>query len=313
MIYVYDGADIAEEVDAAGSVLARYTIGQGIDQPLAMLRGGVTSYYHADGLGSITSLTDASGSLAATYSYDAFGKPILSTGTVVNPFRYTGREFDSETGLYYYRARYYDSGTGRLLSEDPNVMEASISMYVYAGNAAATYVDPLGFAKQRPMPALQPGVGKDQAEVIARGFHEALNRLKGGPCARFFGCKPEDPNSAAAKELGAILWGVFTDKKHPNVIAHTYTNADRAEFNTASGVFDNSGTTWESSHLTPYNYRVDFGYSEHLLAFYMLHELAHHFANQTNFQYDFGLPAINEQNSLMLINACFLDARKVVK
>ena len=64
-----------------------------------------TYFYHADGLGSITSLTDTTGNVAASYVYDSFGNLTASTGTITNPFQYTGREFDSETGLYYYRAQ----------------------------------------------------------------------------------------------------------------------------------------------------------------------------------------------------------------
>ena len=60
-------------------------------------------------------LTDGSGQLATSYVYDSFGNLTASTGTITNPFQYTGREFDSETGLYYYRARYYDPSTGRFL------------------------------------------------------------------------------------------------------------------------------------------------------------------------------------------------------
>ena len=89
--YLYDGANVVEEVDGAGTVLARYTQGAGIDEPLAMLRGGVTSYYQADGLGSITSVRDGGGALVASYTYDAFGNLAASTGTLTNPFRYTGR------------------------------------------------------------------------------------------------------------------------------------------------------------------------------------------------------------------------------
>lgn len=91
--YVYDGSNIVEEVDSAGNVLARYTQGQGIDEPLAMTRGGVTNYYQADGLGSITSLTNSSGAITNTYTYDSFGNQTASAGTVVNPFRFTAREF----------------------------------------------------------------------------------------------------------------------------------------------------------------------------------------------------------------------------
>lgn len=71
-----------------------------------MLRSGATSYFHADGRGSITSLSSAAGSIANTYTYDSFGNLTASIGSLVNPFRYTARESDTETGLYYYRARY---------------------------------------------------------------------------------------------------------------------------------------------------------------------------------------------------------------
>src|SRR6266704_1276993 len=67
-----------------------------------------TSNYHAAGLGSVTSLSNAAGSIANTYTYDSFGKLTASTGSLVNPFRYTGRESDTETGLYYYSASYYN-------------------------------------------------------------------------------------------------------------------------------------------------------------------------------------------------------------
>ena len=100
-------------------MVARYSQGLNIDEPLAMLRSGATSYYHADGLGSVTSLSSAAGALAQTYSFDSFGKQTASTGSLTNPFRYTAREFDTETNLYFYRARYYDPTAGRFLGEDP--------------------------------------------------------------------------------------------------------------------------------------------------------------------------------------------------
>src|SRR5437870_7665889 len=103
-IFAYDGDNLVEETNSAGGVVARDEQTQNIDEPLAMLRSGATSYYHADGLGSVTSLGSAAGSIANTYTYDSFGKLTNSTGSLVNPFRYTGREFDTETGLYYYRA-----------------------------------------------------------------------------------------------------------------------------------------------------------------------------------------------------------------
>ncbi len=72
-----------------------------MDEVLAIQQGTATDYYEADGLGSATSLSNTSGSLAQTYRYDSFGNTTNSSGSLTNAFRYTGREFDTETGLYY--------------------------------------------------------------------------------------------------------------------------------------------------------------------------------------------------------------------
>ena len=143
-IYAYDGDNAVEELDGFGNIVAHYTQGAGIDEPLAATEAGGTYFYHADGLGSITSLINGSGQLAASYVYDSFGKLTASTGTVTNPFQYTGREFDSETGLYYYRARYYDPASGRFLSEDPLKFGAGVDFYAYTSNNPVNLVDPSG-------------------------------------------------------------------------------------------------------------------------------------------------------------------------
>jgi YD repeat-containing protein len=67
--YVYDGEDILFEYDGLNTIIARYTHGPGVDEPLIMERGGASYYYHADGLGSITEVTDASGAVVASYTY----------------------------------------------------------------------------------------------------------------------------------------------------------------------------------------------------------------------------------------------------
>src|SRR6266704_4009329 len=143
-IFAYDGDDLTEETNSTGAVVARYEPTQNIDEPLAMLRSSATSYYHADGLGSVTSLSNAAGSIANTYTYDSFGELTASTGSLVNPFQYTARESDTETGLYYYRARYYDPVTGRFIAEDPLGMRDSVNRYVYAKNNSLNFEDPLG-------------------------------------------------------------------------------------------------------------------------------------------------------------------------
>ncbi|MHB8652691.1 MAG: RHS repeat-associated core domain-containing protein [Terriglobia bacterium] len=145
-IFAYDGDNSVDELNASGSSVALYTQGLGIDEPLAMYRGGAAYYYHADGLGSIEALTDSKAHVAAGYLYDSFGNLTASTGTITNPFRYTAREFDAETSLYYYRARYYDPSVGRFLSEDRAKHRARINFYPYADNDPVIFTDPYGFS-----------------------------------------------------------------------------------------------------------------------------------------------------------------------
>lgn len=140
--YVYDDANVLEEADNAGNVVARYVQSLGVDEPLAQVRSGTTNYYEADGLVSITSLSGSAGILVNTYTYDAYGKVTSSTGTLTNSFQYTGREFDPEAGFYYYRARYYDSVAGRFISADP--ARSSSNFYRYVQNNPVIRTDPFG-------------------------------------------------------------------------------------------------------------------------------------------------------------------------
>jgi RHS repeat-associated protein len=148
--YLYDGENLLEEIDQIGNLLARYTQVNQMDEVLAELRSSTSSYYQGDGLGTVTALSNSTGALANTYTYSSFGKPITSTGTLVNSLRYTGREWDSETGFYYYRARYYDSEGGRFLSEDPiRLNSGTVNFYGYADDDPINEIDPSGLARIR--------------------------------------------------------------------------------------------------------------------------------------------------------------------
>ncbi len=157
-VYVYDGHNLVEETNSSGTAVARYSQGLNIDEPLAMLRSSATSFYQADGLGSITSLTNTSGSIAQSYTFDSFGNQTGSSGSLTNPFQYTAREFDPETSLYYYRARYYDPSPGRFVNEDPVRFFGGVQFYRYALNDPTQHRDPTG---------LKPGDRYDSAKVAA--------------------------------------------------------------------------------------------------------------------------------------------------
>ena len=152
--YIYDNEDILLELDETNTIVARYTHGPGIDEPLIIERDLDASgtfeasekfFYQVDGLGSVTELTDSTGLVARAYAYDSFGKIILQSGTLLNPYTYTGRELDEETGFYFYRARYYDPRSGRFIGEDPIAFEnGDTNHYRYVLNNPTRFVDPTG-------------------------------------------------------------------------------------------------------------------------------------------------------------------------
>ena len=143
--YVYDGADILMEFDGTGGFLARYAHGDRVDQPLAMTRAGQDYYIQADHQGSVIRVTDSAGAVVNSYEYDAYGQRLTATEGVEIAFGYTGREYDAESGLMYYRARVYDPSSGRFLQTDPLGFAAGdANLYRYVGNNPVNFTDPSG-------------------------------------------------------------------------------------------------------------------------------------------------------------------------
>jgi RHS repeat-associated protein len=148
--YIYEGQweKVIDEADNTGTITARYEEEPGIDFPLSEFRSGATSYYEQEGVNSVSSLSNSAGALAGTYTYDSFGKQTASTGTLTNPFQYTAREFDSETGIYEYRHRYYNQNLGRFLSEDPIAFSGNNdNIYAYVSGDPINFNDPSGLLK----------------------------------------------------------------------------------------------------------------------------------------------------------------------
>jgi RHS repeat-associated protein len=124
-IYIYDEANVIEERIGTTQTLD-YVQGAGIDQTLAQRdQAGVVSYYLTDHLGSIAQVTNSSGAVTLTREYDLWGNLLL--GSATSGYAYTGREWDAEAGIYYYRARYYDPKIGRFISEDTIGFEGGVT------------------------------------------------------------------------------------------------------------------------------------------------------------------------------------------
>jgi RHS repeat-associated protein len=116
-----------------------------------------TLFYHQDGLGSVTELTTNTGSVAKAYAYDAYGNMLESPGTVEQPYTYTGHEFDTESGLYDARARFYDSAAGRFFQKDSRGLpRGEWNLYQYVFNNPVNLDDPLGEFARRPHRPIRP-------------------------------------------------------------------------------------------------------------------------------------------------------------
>jgi RHS repeat-associated protein len=139
--FLYAGPNILQQT--TGGTVQKFVHGPGIDEPLASVpsSGGLT-FYHADALGSVAKNSNSSGSITFTYQYDPWGN--IQTGSSQGGFSFTGREWDPETGLYYYRARYYDPKMGRFIRQDPIGFRGGLNFYAYAGDNPVNLGDPLG-------------------------------------------------------------------------------------------------------------------------------------------------------------------------
>ena len=157
--YCYDSARIVEEQSASGATQATYVYGNYIDEVLNMDRSAVQYFYHQNALWSVEAITDGTASVVERYGYDAYGLPAVTNGAGVavapnawgtahsaigNPWMFTGRQDDEETGLYFYRARYYDPGKGRFLQRDPLGYMDGLNLYEYVRSNPINKVDPSG-------------------------------------------------------------------------------------------------------------------------------------------------------------------------
>lgn len=136
--WLWDGTEMAEERDAAGSAVTKRFFGQGEQI------GGTNYYFTRDHLGSVIELTDASGILKTRYSYDPYGRRSKIFGNVESDFGFTGHYFHTVSGLHLTLYRAYDANVGRWLNRDPIYEYGGLNLYDYVKGNPIRYIDRYG-------------------------------------------------------------------------------------------------------------------------------------------------------------------------
>jgi len=195
--YLLDGLSVIAQYAPSGSRQALYVQSlTRIDEVLSVTNSTGKYWYQTDALGSVYTLTTSTGAVQARGGYDVFGEPVALSGTAVGqPFGFTGREHEADSGLVYSRERFLDPGTGRFSRVDPLHFLAGPNFYAYASFAVTAAPDPMGlyakstvegYAISHWVPFLHLVV---DLGVIAAGVLVAADKMFGGPSIR---CDEDD-------------------------------------------------------------------------------------------------------------------------
>jgi RHS repeat-associated protein len=187
-------AQVVEEIGQGGELQVIYTYGLDLisqDRRDDDLSGNFTqSYYLYDGLGSIRALTDSTGAITDTYTYDAWGVLINQTSSLTRPtsnaFRFTGEQWDEDLGMYFLRARYLNVSTGRFHTMDTfegvTTDPVTLHKYLYANANPISYIDPSGNLSlgETAMVGAIVGILSKLAVVSYKGIIGGKNYTTGG-------------------------------------------------------------------------------------------------------------------------------------
>jgi len=153
--YVWQGSKLAADITDAYALYFHYDSSGEVIGFTRTANGTDTEYFYVKNFqGDILKVITATGTEAATYTYDAWGKLLTSSGDLadVNPLRYRGYFYDTETGLYYLKSRYYDPEVGRFINPDAYASTGQgilgANMFAYCGNDPINYFDSSGCIPQ---------------------------------------------------------------------------------------------------------------------------------------------------------------------
>lgn len=149
-LFYYVGDQMVEE--STDGTVTSYLYGNNIDEALQMSKKDEAYYYHTNHLGSTMGLSNKEGKIVEKVEYDVYGMPtfldandkVMEVSSVGNNILFTGREYNAETGDYYFRARSLHPMMGRFMQKDPLMYVDGMNNYLYAKNIPTVYTDPSG-------------------------------------------------------------------------------------------------------------------------------------------------------------------------
>ncbi len=218
--YLLEGPHLEAIYDENDNLEASYQRGLFIDEIVSAnikVNGRFVNHSFYQSLNnSVEYVEDHNGTVQQTTTFSPFGKLLAQTGASLNSSLYTGRSLDSDSGLNYYRARYYNSETGRFISEDPIGFAGGINFYAYVSNNPLGFIDPFGFEPKEPLTPVQPESVTSEPENSVRGItqdstaEEVLTALT----------SMAEGESITGKEL-TELGGLYKNAKHIKEIVRT--------------------------------------------------------------------------------------------
>jgi RHS repeat-associated protein len=199
--FIYSGYRLLAVYDGDDQWLQNFVHGFGLDEVEMLEQRDILDYdgdgntsevtrnfYHRNALGSVVAITDMNGQAAVDYRYDPYGKATatrdgepVSSDPLGQSWSYSGRFYDRETGLYHYRARYYDPSLGRFLQRDPLGYAPGPNLFEYGKSSPVSNRDPLGLQEEKKLDQMELcyqkylKLAKALMDPVNKELREALN------------------------------------------------------------------------------------------------------------------------------------------
>ena len=190
-------------------------LGGGIGGLLQLHQGGCDYVYLYDGKGNVTALLDSTGATAAQYKYDDFGKLVAESATLNQPFQFSTKRYDPDTGLVYYGYRFYNPAIERWMNRDPLGEEGGINLYGFTGNNPVNWIDPWGLIKYNTTDTSK--TGRLTGDTLS--FAECLEKCAGCELTVTGGSEKTGHSEGSKHYTGEAV--DFSLAKNPNLTGDT--------------------------------------------------------------------------------------------